>query len=263
MRRVPEYDIQNPATWVIIRERDVWSESEAAEFQHELVRIADLNPFGEPNLVIRWGVAYEDPQMPDGKPKYYLSSNEPTLSGHQYRDDSGEMVTVKHLEDVPVHKLSLPLYSETHLGERRFIVEQWRSAEFLKRTGRYQQTHYTDGQTIISCRNCGGEMRETGRGDERVCRSCGSKRQSIVEHREVFTEKLLNDLPERGCYDFFMRLEKNGVMQVADAQALCEIADEWEARKKPFEEKNRIRLERRANQEKDKAYRKNEIWQAV
>lgn len=258
MRVVPEYDLQNPSTWTVLRERDVWSESEAAAFQRELVRIAGLNPFGKPNLQIIWACVAEDPQMPDGRPKYYVSTNEPTLAGFRYRD-AGKLVTVKDLAEVPPHVLiAEPFYEETHLGERRFIVEVWHPAEFLARTGRYRETHDTgDSYQTISCRNCGGRMRETGREDEKVCVGCGSRRQSVVEHREIKGERLLNDLPAEGCYDFFMRLELPGdKFRPADASALADIAREWEERQKPFKEKNAAVLKQRGREADLKARRK-------
>jgi hypothetical protein len=266
MRIVPEYDLNNPATWTVVRERDVWSEREADEFQKALIGIAGLNPFGEPNLVIRWSVSYLDPQMPDGRPKYYLSTNEPVLVACEFTEpETGEKRRVKTVDEVPASVLiTLPVYEETHLGERRFIVEVWRSAEFLARTGRYRDTFDTgERRTFISCRNCGGEMRETGREDERVCVSCGSHRQSIVEEREVFTEKLLNDLPERGTYDFFMRLERDGRMALPDNLALREIREEWGRSLRPFAVKDAEIREGRQKAEADKRRRIRGVWAAV
>lgn len=267
MQTVPEYDLRNPATWTVVREAEVWSESEAAAFQAELVRIAGLNPFGKPNLVIRWAVTYEDPMMPDGRPKYYLSTNEPTLAGFHYRGPAGETVTVKDLADVPAHVLiAEPFYEETHLGERKFVVEQWRSADFLARSGRYRETHDTgEGYQTVACRNCGGRMQETGREDERACVECGSRRQSVVEHREIKSERLLNDLPAEGCYDFFMRLELPGdKFRPADAVALADIEREWRERQKPFAEKHAT-ITRRRGQEADlkkrrKAAHLESVW---
>src|SRR5205085_7819924 len=180
---IPEYDLDNPSTWTTIDLRDAISESEEKAFQKSLVGIAGLNPFGEPNLTLRWGVTYRDGMILDDKPKYYLFSRDPILIGHRYRDND-EWCSVKELASVPKDKISIPVYSEPHLGERRFIVEIWRSPEFLARSGRYQQlSDNGDTLTYFQCRGC-GERVQVPMGTEnldieRVCPSCNSKRVSL------------------------------------------------------------------------------------
>jgi hypothetical protein len=237
MRQVPEYDLSNPSTWTIIEKRDVLSESEEKEIQDELIRIADLNPQGEPNLVLRWAVTYLDPMLFDNLPKYFISSGSPVLVGHEYMD-SGRMVTVGKLEEVPANKISLPVYSTTHLGERKFIVERWRSPEFLKRTGRFQQIR-DDGTVYryFACRNCGERVpTPEGTNDsdiERICPLCDSKRVSPVDYREEGDGRLMRELPREGCYDFFMRLETpEGFYRPPDSEALKAVAQEWHRQQK-------------------------------
>jgi hypothetical protein len=222
MRQVPEYDLNNPATWVVIRERDVISEREAEAVQRELVHIAGLNEYGKPNLVMRWGVTYLDPMNMDDMPKYYLSTNGPVLVGHQYRDEAGQMCTVRKLEEVPTHKISIPLYRATHLGERRFIVEQYRSPEFLKRSGRYVEHLRRD-----------------------------------VEDGQI----LLKEFPRDGCYDYFHRIETpDGKMAVPDEIALGQVGELWRKQNRSFKEKDaEIKGARRKIADRTRQARR-EIW---
>ena len=267
MRQVPEYDLTNPSTWVVIEKRKVISESEESAFQKELVRIAGLNPHNEPNLVLRWGATYTDPMLLDGMPKYYLATPDPVLVGHQYRDDSDEMCTVKSLLEVPAHKISLPIYSTTHLGERRFVVERWRSPEFLKATGRYQQTS-DNGQTLtyFQCRNCGERVipiQGTVNQDiERYCPSCHSKRISPVDIREEGEGQLLRSLPREGCYDLFMRLEWDDTktFRPADARALADIGQQWEWQQKSASERTSTVREAARKAAANIRQRQREIW---
>jgi hypothetical protein len=198
---VPEYDLKNPSTWIVIREHDAASESELRRFSDSLVSIAGTNPHGEPNLKLVWGVTHQDPMTTDDLPKYYVSTPEPTLIGHQYREGD-ELRTVTKLEEVPAGKISLPIYGTTKLGERRFIVERWRSPEDLARSGRYLDSVRFDAET-------GAE--------------------------------LLREFPRRGCYDFFLRLEDtNGNYHAPDAETLEAIRVKWKYdTETPFDQKQR------------------------
>lgn len=266
---MPEYNLDEPSTWTVIEKRAVLSESEEQAIQDELISIAGLNPFGKPILEMRWAVTYLDPMLFDDKPKYYLSSNDPVLIGRGYRDDQGTFQAVEKIEDVPADKLYIPLYSETHLGERRFIVERWRSAEFLKASGRFQQTR--DNGTVLTyfkCRSCGLHVPtppELVNADvERVCLSCGSKRVSPVDIREEGEGKLMRDLPREGCYDYFLRLQrKDGTYHPPDARALAGIRELWVKHQRSFSEKDAdIKQSRKTDLEIAKQARR-EIWQAI
>lgn len=242
MNLVPEYDTEDPQTWYPIAEPSVDS-----SFDKELIRIAGLNPFGQPMLQKRWAVSYIDPMAETDEPKYLYVVKNPTLIGFEFTDEGGTRF-VKRLEDVPPHVLiPVPKYNNPKLGERRWVIEVWRSAEFLARSDRYRQTHDTgDSEIRISCRNCGGQMRRTGNEDERVCIVCGSKRQSIVETREIKNERLLRDLPAEGCYDYFLRLETaDGFYRPADAGSLNIIRLVWAHTQKSQQEKNRLYLKQK------------------
>jgi hypothetical protein len=101
MIQIPEYDIQRPDTLHVIRESEMLGPSEAERIEKELVRIAGLNRFGKPNLVLRWGPTYRDPMSADTE-------------------------QIKYLDFV---------HNGTQLGERRFFIEIHRSPEFLVRSG--------------------------------------------------------------------------------------------------------------------------------
>lgn len=225
MQNVPDYNLDNPSTFTVIRKRDVISESEESEVQRELVRIAGLNPYGQPNLVIRWAVDYQDPMTTDDYPKYYLSTNEQVLVGRGYRDDDGQFVTVEKIEDIPAGKLYFPIYSQTHLGERRFIVEVWRSPEFLERSGRYIEGNLRDPET--------GEI-------------------------------LLRDFPRQGCYDYFYRIERaDGTYHPPDGEALEGIRQLWAKSQRSPKEKDQEIRDARANEAKQAKQRRREIWAQI
>jgi hypothetical protein len=233
---IPEYDDKDPSTWEVINQPSV-----DPVLLKRLTEVGGLNPFGEPVLQLRWGVTYQDPQTLADEPKYLYVVKEPTLIGFEYKDN-GETKFVKKLEEVPAHVLiPVPKYNDVKLGERRWIVEQWRSAEFLQKSNRYKFTHDNgDAEIKVSCKNCGGPVRATGREDERRCVLCGSTRVSVVEFNEIKHERLLHDLPRKGCWDFFMRLETpEGKYRPFDGEALLTIEQEWRRRQRSAQTRQR------------------------
>ena len=255
---IPEYDDHDPSTWYPIGQPYV--DPVLLQRLHE---IGGLNPFGKPVLELRWGVHHVDPQSTADEPKYlYVVTEE--LAGFEYRED-GHTRFVRKAEDAPPGAVVIAKFGRMKLGERRWFVEQHRSAEFLVRSGRYSHTHdYGEGEISISCRNCGGPMRDTGREDEKECLSCGSHRASIVEYNEVKSERLLNDIPSEGVYDLFMKLETpDGKFRPFDGSALLAVGQEWRRRQKVaarrqsevaslrLQAADRLRQQRRA------------VWQAV
>lgn len=260
---VPEYDDFDPQSWFPIGEPTVDS-----SFDKELLRIAGTNPFGKPNLVRRWGVTHRDEMSTLDEPKYLYVVKNPTLIGFEFKDENGEQCFVKRLEDVPANVLiPVPKYNNPKLGERRWIIEVWRSAEFLARSDRYRETHDTgDSETAISCRNCGsGMLRLTGREDERECVICGSRRQSVVETREIKNERIFRDFPAEGCYDYFLKLETaSGLYHPANGGALGAIHDLWTFTQKSLKEKNKLYAKQAEEEKKQKQALKRErhdyIW---
>lgn len=222
MRNVPEYDLSNPSSWVVLRRGDVIGDIDFKWFSDQLIRLAGLNPHGEPNLALRWAVDYQDPMTTDDYPKYYLSTNEQVLIGRGYKDDSGQFVTVDKIEDIPAGKLYLPIYSQTHLGERRFIVEIWRSPEFLERSGRYVEGSRRDPET--------GEI-------------------------------LLREFPRQGCYDCFFRIERaDRTYHPPDGEALEGIQQLWAKNLRSFAEKDAELRRAREREAKESKKRRREIW---
>jgi hypothetical protein len=233
---VPEFDLEDESTWTVITAPPV-----DASFLEGLKEIGGLNPLGKPMLQLVWGATHVDPQSADGDLKYFLCDSPPVLRGFEFKMD-GETHRVKSLAEVPLTVLiAEPRYESEQLGQRRFIVEEWHSPEFLAKSGRYMETHDTgESELTISCRNCGGGMKPTGREDERVCVVCGSKRQSVVEFREIKNERLLKDIPREGVYDHFFTIQtKQGLYHPADAEALEGVRRLWEWRKRSFKERSR------------------------
>lgn len=255
---VPEYDLNNPSSWTVLREPIV-----DPFFDKGLIKIAGLNPFGKPNLVKRWGCTYKDPQNAAGALKYFLTNASPTLRGFEYTLD-GVTHFAATLSEVPTSVLiPIPKYTSSQLGERRWVIEQWRSPAFLRKSGRYQDIHDTGESEIrISCKNCGSHMLAlTGREDETECVMCGSKRQSVVETREIKNERLLNDFPVEGCYDYFLRLETQaGLYRAADEGALQALHQLWINQHKSFKEQEVDEQKLNDLAAADKARRINNIW---
>lgn len=281
---VPEYDLDNEATWEVITDPGA-----DPSFDRELINIGGLNQFNEPNLIRRWASTYHDPMSADSNLKYWIANKNPVLVGFEYAvgytylNKSGRRVRVKSalkvpagvaftpimqaaatLEDVPPHILiPIPKYSKVQLGERRHIIEIYRSPEFLRRSGRYEQTHDNgEAEVTVSCKGCGGfNLKPTGNEDEHVCLDCGSKRQSVVVFNEIKHERLLNDFPARGCYDYFLRLETaKGLYHPADGEALEGIRRLWNYQQKPLKEQELDNEKVNQLAARGKNRRINEIW---
>lgn len=227
-----DYDLANEATWTVMEAPPVdpsWIE--------QLTRIGGLNPFKQPMLVWRWGATYRDPMAVDNGLKYWLCNRESTLMGFEYTDPATqEKVFVKREAEVPSTVLiAVPKYTgQIQLGERRIIIEQWRSPEFLARSGRYQETMLLDpGKTYewYFCRNCNWSLVCNGPDTEpQPCPRCGSHRYYQRTHREEGDGRLLRSFPREGCYDYFLRLENElGEPLPPDANALRQIAAAWAA----------------------------------
>jgi hypothetical protein len=171
---IPELDPHNPDTHIVLREDDVISAGEARWFRKQLERIGGKNPHGQPNLKMIWGATHQDPMQVD--------------KGIKYLDFIGK--------------------DGIQLGERRFIIEIWRSPEFLVRSGRYKVL--SDSGTVKDfyfCKGCHAELAMSIDGPER-CRSCGSVRNYLRQIREDGEGQLLCDFPAEGCYDYWLRLER-------------------------------------------------------
>lgn len=194
---IPELDPNNPDTHVVLREHDVISADEAKWFRKQLKRIAGKNPHGEAILQMRWGPTYEDPMQED--------------HGIKYLDFIGK--------------------EGIQLGERRFILEIWRSPEFLVRSGRYKVLSDPGSvRDFYFCKGCHGELAMAADGPER-CRKCGSVRNYLRQVREDGDGRLLCDFPAEGCFDYWLRLERANLTYHPPDNSILEIARalwEWE-----------------------------------
>jgi DNA-directed RNA polymerase subunit RPC12/RpoP len=210
MLEVEEYDLSE--TPIRLTEDDVISPGEAKYFRRQLRKIAGKNPHGGNILELRWGVTYEDPMLSEPEIKYVDFER----FGRKY-------------------------------GERRWIIEIWRSTEFLKRSGRYNQVFDQDRvQEFYFCVACDAEIkasRETLEmlGSTPPCESCGSKRSYTREIREMSEGRLLKDFPVQGCYDYWLRLERANLTYHPlnrEALKICRALWEWE--QTPLNERNAI-----------------------
>lgn len=153
--QIDEYDLSRDSTLVLIRKSEL-NHDEIKWFRAELRAIAGKNPFGGQNLELRWGGDYRDP----------MSVND----------------SLKYLDLV---------HNGVELGERRFIVEIWRSPQFLEDSERYQLTSIQD----------------------------------------IDGTKLLKTIQSQGCYDYWLRLERaNLTFHPLDKEAvdICRALWQWE-----------------------------------
>lgn len=172
--------------------------------QKELTRIGGLTPIGKPWLMLRWGASYTEPDARGNQRiKYWLANTEPVCTGYYYRMDDGGIVRVPHgyLHIVPEDKIALPLYESEELGERRWIIEQWRTPEFIDKSGRndYDATH-DNLPELLCCRRCQTPKPERGK----RCPECGETEEY---HTKGDGRRLIAETRGEGRYDFFMRLE--------------------------------------------------------
>ena len=233
-----DYDLENVSTWVPMQAPPL-----DREWVKALTKLGGLNPFKKPMLRCIWGASHKDPMSVDGGLKYWVANKERTLEGFDFKCPvTGLDMFVKKMDDVPPAVLvAIPRYAEAcELGERRWIIEIWRSQEFLARSGRYQDDSVRDnGQStdFVFCRACDQAL-AVDQEPNKPCPACGSFRTYIKTVREDGEGKLLHANPAEGCYDFFARLESvTGEPLDADAHALKLIEQLWQATKKTRKEK--------------------------
>jgi hypothetical protein len=200
-----DYDLDNPGSWEVMPPPEM-----DREWEQQLTRIGGLNPFGQPNLVWRWGATYVDPMKESGDLKYLVAKKEPELRGFEFTDPvTGMTLFVETEKEVPPSIVAVPKYEAVQLGERKIIIERWRSAEFLARCGRYRANMLRDPDKTYQwffCKACNAVL-TVGDDGPRPCPQCGSKRSYLRELRIDGEGKLLRSFPHEGCYDFFVRLE--------------------------------------------------------
>lgn len=124
------------------------------------------------------------------------------------------------------------VHNGVQLGERRWIVEIWRSPSFLERSGRYKL------ETI----------------------------------QDVDGEKLLKSIPSEGCYDYWLRLERADMTtqpptlkyQPADNEAMQVVRRAWEFEQESPSERDALD---RANREQQRRAiiaanreQRNQLW---
>lgn len=198
MLTVPEYDLDHP---VRLTADEVTSPGEQAWFRRQLKRIAGRNRLGGLNLELRWGVDHVDPMAHEPDTIKYLDFSH---GGRQY-------------------------------GERRWIIEIYRSPEFLQRSGRYKVINDSDTVTeFYFCAACNAEIQASTAtlqllGDVPPCTQCGSRRHRIELIRETGKGQLLQEFPAQGCYDYWLRLERADYSyHPPDVEAIKAIETIWQ-----------------------------------
>lgn len=221
MIQIPEYDVDAPT---VLTENDVLAASEVQWFRRQLKRVAGRNPFGGQVLELRWGPTYCDVMAVEPDTIKYLDFMQ---HGRQY-------------------------------GERRWLIEIWRSPEFLERSGRYKVINDSDTVTErYSCKACETEIKCSAEtlnllGAVPPCPACGSHRSRTELIRERGAGQLLQEFPRKGCYDYWLRLERaNLTYHPPDGEALQVIKALWRWEQMPQNERDALEqadreLERRA-----------------
>lgn len=233
-----DYDLEHSEKWFVMDAPPL-----NPEWVRALTRIGGLNPFGKPVLRAVWGATHQDEMSVDSGLKYWIGSRPRTLEGFAFKCPVTDLdMVVKKMEDVPPAVLvAVPQYCDAiELGERRWIIEGWRSNDFLAKSGRYQDgsvVDYGESTDYPFCRNCHTELEAKVTGEPKPC-DCGSKRYYFKTEREDGHGQLLKTSPPEGCYDFFCRLENQlGEPMEADALALRNIEHLWRETQKSEREK--------------------------
>lgn len=230
----PDYDPEDRSTWTVMPAPYVDPSWTAA-----LTAIGGLTPFGRPMLEWRWGATYVDPMALDGGLKYWIGQTEDTLEGFAFTDpETGTERVVKREADVPISVLiAIPKYDHIDLGQRRIIIENWRSAEFLAASQRYQGTATTDPDTVKEFFFCAACHAPNNAPKEAIkhfqglpaCENCGSKRTYRREARFEGDGTLLREATGEGAYDCFLILENAlGDPMPPNGHALGLIAAAWQ-----------------------------------
>lgn len=194
------------------------------EFQRELTAIGGVNPFGRPVLRVVDGRREEKWEGGGWVLKYPVITNR--RQGFEYRDDEGRTQFVEDPADVPRGKLCVDAFRQDEHGEEVYIVERWRSAEFLASTGRFDDS-----------------LRRDEEGSE-----------------------LIRERPSEGHYDFMLRLQDKQARPLPLVPAALElvralIADEQQhtpAERARLDEE--FRLKQEGEMEAAKRERKNALW---
>lgn len=222
-----EYDLDNPETWIVYPAPPC-DES----FDRELLAIGGTNPHGEPMLVKRWGATYYS----KGALVYKIYEGEPTLAGHEFRSpDTGEMVRVKTLAEVPNGLITVPYYESLELGELRWIIERWVSPDDLAKMGYFDEALRHDPIPVSPSEKVAArrELHAMIRAGEPVERALTKVENQLDRARPVEIDQEIKTYFDpaqrtRGDYQFFFRLErKNGLYHPADGEALEAIRMIW------------------------------------
>lgn len=120
-----------------------------SDFEESLALIGGLNPFGQPVLRRVWGGTAEKWEG-GGWCLRYPASGKPDL-GYEYRDENGDTQFTWRLDEVPNNAIPLVVSRQrkSETGDEYHYIERWRSAEFLKSTGRFTVIRDDEGDQVL------------------------------------------------------------------------------------------------------------------
>lgn len=222
-----EYDLDTPESWIIYPPPPC-----DGGFDDELLRIAGLNPHGEPMLRKVWGATHRS----KGELTYKLCSTDPVLCGHQFtHPETGETCEVKTLAEVPAGVLiTVPLYEGKELGELRWIIERWVSPEDLEKQGYFntalQYNVVENWQMQAEAKREFLAMVRAGEDPEKALMKVENQcdRARTFEIDQDLKTYFDSEWRTKGDYQFFFRLERaDGTYHPADGEALEAIAMIW------------------------------------
>jgi hypothetical protein len=194
------------------------------EFIDGLTAIGGLNPFGQPMLRCVDGEREETWEAGGWHLKYTVLT--PSRTVYEYRDGEGKPQLASGPDAVPAGRIFVQREHQDEVGEERLIIERWRSAEFLAKSGRFSE----------------------------------------LIRRDADGTELLRELPAEGHYDFFMRLQRqDGTPHPPDDAALEMVRALWKYEQSTTVAEREMHLredrERKASAaEKANKERMNTLW---
>jgi len=205
-----EYDPENKDTLTYQRLPDV-----SKDVQNELVKIAGLNRFGQPNLRVVKGNEVKSDKAFDAKRLKYSQGYAPfEVNGYRYRDGEN-WVFVANIDNLPENVFVVPDTQQEELGLLRYVVERWVSPEELEAQGRFQ-TRYGNGDLAPT-------LRQFPREGVYDC-------YQIIENAEGMFRKIdrdvLNFLKMRWRYE-----QKSEAEKEADREKALELREEQKAKR--------------------------------
>jgi len=141
-----EFDPHNPETWRTYPEPDLHP-----RYQKELVKLAGLNPHGQPNLRIVWGATVKSDTAHDkSQLKYFCGYGLTEVQGFRYKGADGQWKFTETIEEIDPTIMLIPATERPQIGLPRWVIEEWQSPEQLAQAKRFQEKQLDDdGNPIL------------------------------------------------------------------------------------------------------------------